>query len=149
MTRFSMSKSKQETFDTVAKHLLTQKVRSFKQEAGSSDPYEGLCMYRGPDGTKCAAGCLIPDEDYKPEWEGAIVSHKLPAPTIANSEPTSNYRSSIALSACISGLGHDVTLVRRLQMIHDQRLPEQWKAALARLASDDGLNDSVLDAFPA
>ena len=29
------------------------------------------CMYRGPNGTKCAVGCLIPDEMYLPEMESS------------------------------------------------------------------------------
>lgn len=45
-------------FDKVAKHLLTQKV----QCANSA----GNCMYRGPNGLKCAVGALIPDEEYSP-----------------------------------------------------------------------------------
>ena len=26
-------------------------------------------MYRGPDGTSCAVGCLIPDDKYNPNME--------------------------------------------------------------------------------
>ena len=45
----------QEIFDTVSVHLLTQNEKS--QE---SDFYRS-CLYRGPNGTKCAVGCLIKD----------------------------------------------------------------------------------------
>ena len=31
------------------------------------------CLYRGPDGLKCAAGLLIPDDVYYPGWEGQSV----------------------------------------------------------------------------
>lgn len=31
---------------------------------------DGICMYRGPDGKKCAAGVLIPDEEYESQMEG-------------------------------------------------------------------------------
>lgn len=27
------------------------------------------CYYRGPNGSKCAVGCLIPDSVYRPEME--------------------------------------------------------------------------------
>lgn len=27
------------------------------------------CYYRHPNGSKCAVGCLIPDEQYDPEWD--------------------------------------------------------------------------------
>ena len=41
---------------------------------GHRDPAmngHGSCMYRGPNDTKCAVGCLIPDSVYKPgmEWK--------------------------------------------------------------------------------
>lgn len=29
-----------------------------------------MCLYRGPDGLMCAAGCLIEDEYYSPKFEG-------------------------------------------------------------------------------
>lgn len=30
----------------------------------------GLCLYRGPNGTKCGVGILIPDDIYLPNIEG-------------------------------------------------------------------------------
>lgn len=52
----------QETFDTIYKHLLDQGGKSVDRDTG-------ICMYRGPNGTKCAIGCLIPDDKYDPKWE--------------------------------------------------------------------------------
>jgi len=34
----------------------------------------GVCVYRGKNGTKCAVGCLITDEEYKREMEGNDVT---------------------------------------------------------------------------
>ncbi len=31
---------------------------------------DGECSYRGEGGSRCAAGCLIPDDLYRPEMEG-------------------------------------------------------------------------------
>jgi len=45
-------RTRQEEFDIVVKHLETQKQRSSKGNG---------CLYRGPNGTKCAVGILIPD----------------------------------------------------------------------------------------
>lgn len=50
----------QEIFDTVAAHLRGMPQRSSK---GVS------CLYRGPNGLKCAVGCLITDEEYKEEMD--------------------------------------------------------------------------------
>lgn len=56
----------QEVFDKVVTHLRTQGCQAF-------DPDNG-CVYRGPNGTKCAVGCLIPDKEYTPQMEGQNVS---------------------------------------------------------------------------
>lgn len=55
--------NKQEIFDKVVSHLRAQK----KQALGSNY----ICAYRGVDGTKCAAGCLITDEVYEARVLGA------------------------------------------------------------------------------
>lgn len=49
--------TEQQVFDQVAGHLLTQK------EVLPSP----ACFYRGPNGLKCAAGCLIANDEYMPE----------------------------------------------------------------------------------
>lgn len=86
---------KQEIFDTV--------VKALKKQGKPSVSHRGECVYRGPDGTKCAAGHLLPDECYTPTMEGAswnvLVYHhgdKLP-----------------------KFLVDEADLIRRLQSIHD------------------------------
>ena len=61
-TAFVKYPRNQETFDRVYAHLVAQGERSY-------DVDDASCMYRGPDNTSCAVGCLIPDELYKPEFE--------------------------------------------------------------------------------
>lgn len=39
------------------------------------DPTTRRCCYRTSDGNKCAAGCLIPDELYSPDWETSTINH--------------------------------------------------------------------------
>jgi hypothetical protein len=51
----------QEIFDKVAQHLLAQ-----GRPARAGD----TCRYRAPDGSKCAIGCLIEDDQYAPRMEG-------------------------------------------------------------------------------
>ena len=55
----------QEIFDTIAVHLLKQGVRSVNSY--------GVCLYRGPNGLRCAISALIPDELYMPEIENVSV----------------------------------------------------------------------------
>ena len=52
----------QEAFDIMVTHLR-------KQGCKSEDEQHETCLYRGPNGLKCAVGALIPDEEYKPEWD--------------------------------------------------------------------------------
>ena len=66
----ALNLSKQEIFDRVAIHLMTQGHPAVNED--------GDCRYRGERGTSCAVGCLIPDELYDPEIEGESI-HVLPS----------------------------------------------------------------------
>jgi hypothetical protein len=57
--------TRQEIFDKVAKHLLTQNSKAVDADS--------RCQYKMPDGRRCAIGCLIPDELYDPEMEGELL----------------------------------------------------------------------------
>lgn len=50
----------QQVFDRVVEHLATQ---------GRASRADSVCLYRGPGGISCAAGCLIPDAEYRPFFE--------------------------------------------------------------------------------
>ena len=52
----SLSKSKQELFDIVTKHVFAQGKPAVNKL--------GSCSYRGENNTSCAMGCLITDEEY-------------------------------------------------------------------------------------
>lgn len=100
----------QEVYSQVRKHLLTQGIQSMIEFHG--------CQYRGPDGLKCAAGCLVSDEEYQPEMEGKVweyVVHQKIAP-IAHME-----------------------LISELQTIHDMKDPASWEHCLNKLAADFNL----------
>ena len=58
----------QEFFDKTMEHLRKQGVSSAR---GAS------CLYRGPEGTRCAIGFHIPDDMYNLRMEGAGVSNLL------------------------------------------------------------------------
>lgn len=57
--------SRQEIFDKVWAGL---KAQGFERSVVND-----RCRYRGPNGTKCAAGHLIPDEEYVTKMEGGGV----------------------------------------------------------------------------
>jgi hypothetical protein len=105
--------TKQETFDTVVRHLLTQAKQSRDEDA---------CLYRGPDGTKCAAGCLISDADYSPSMEWL-------------------YATSIRYAL----VGHDMEIVMDLQLVHDERDVGLWPDELSRVALKHGLSHSIIE----
>ena len=106
----------QEVFDQVAKHLLTQMKKSASESAPDSKDY---CMYRGFDGTKCAAGCLISDDEYKLEFENLNWSHL----------SSTNYL--VPKEHC--------KLIKQLQNIHDCYEPEDWRVRLNNLAKNNHL----------
>lgn len=75
----------QEIFDDCIRHLLNQ-GHAAKNEVGNA------CQYRGADGTSCAVGFFLEDNDYNPSFEGcdlqSLIEDKAPLPAfiIDNSE---------------------------------------------------------------
>lgn len=132
-----MAFTRQETFNIVARHLLTQNAKSYDVIVG------GVCMYRDSNGLKCAAGCLIPDDRYDPSFEGC---------TIAKFEFDARRQKGALIEIFPVGrlmvkLGHDLRLVRALQDVHDSFSEKDWPDALRKAASEFGLNTSVVNEF--
>lgn len=119
---------KQDIFDKVATHLLKQNKRcegDVQLVDGSN--YHG-CLYRGPNSLKCAAGCLIPDEDYKPELEGHSIDEDAPYSLISEYFMEKyEYNKEI------------IRFIKELQVIHDCSYVEDWKSELKNRAKREGL----------
>lgn len=58
----------QEIFDQVLVHLLKQGGPSMVSQL--TPLADQVCVYKSPDGKKCAAGCLIAPSEYKESFEG-------------------------------------------------------------------------------
>lgn len=122
----------QEVFEFVSKHLFEQGV-----QAG-----DGVkCYYRGPNGTKCAVGCLIPDELYEPRMDGrfsAWLESNLDVFELAEQYP-----------GVISNTGVSIGLLRDLQFCHD--MEQHWitssamRESLRFVGNDFTLNVEFLD----
>lgn len=106
--------------------------------------HRAMCAYRGNYGRKCAAGWLIPDEKYTPDLEGS---------SVASSVDETVRLDSIEGRACrlakiILEEGHDLSLVRDLQKMHDRTHADLWsqeiKDKLQDLARVWGLSTEAL-----
>lgn len=113
--------TKQEVFDQVVTHLLTQgqKCKDF------DDDMDPVCVYRNSDGQSCAAGCLIGFGEYREElfegksWQVLIDEEIVPE----------NHKS----------------LISRLQNVHDNTLVEHWYNSLKDVAKTFNLSTITLD----
>jgi hypothetical protein len=78
-------------------------------------------VFRGPDGLMCAAGCLVPDADYDPDWEqdGEI-------------DGSSGYLNPV--SRYFFERGFDLELLKDLQAVHDLADVADWPAKLENVA---------------
>lgn len=84
----------QTAFDRMVQHCFDQ---GFRSEA------KDTCMYRMDNGARCAVGCLIPDEQYRKDFEGKSAAH------VANEVPV------------LSEVDWD--LLESMQTAHDFRMP--------------------------
>jgi len=89
----------QDIYDYVKAKLLEQG----RQSINTGNLYQ--CVYRSPDGCKCAAGWLIADERYTSDLEGCYASD----PTVLSA-----IRDSIPYA-----VGIDPKFLRLLQKAHD------------------------------
>jgi hypothetical protein len=125
---------KQEAFNTVAIALRKQRVASYSPSSG--------CVYRGPNGLKCAVGHLIPDSQYKKEMENVGASHLL---------------IKYDIPALKSGDDNFVELLDDMQSAHDSCLADYggsestirnglkaWQAKMREIAEQYGLDASKL-----
>lgn len=109
---------KQEIFDKVAVHLLTQMKKSLITFFG--------CAYRSDDGLKCAIGVLIPDNKYHGELEGEGAG-------------------CCAVLEAI-GVGYELgNFLEELQEIHDGHQPQYWQRELREFADENNLSTAAID----
>lgn len=114
--------TKQQVFDQVTTHLLTQKKKSRFSD--------GTCAYRSTrngDSLKCAAGCLISDEEF--------ASLKLKR---YNSE-----QWTFLVAEKIAPKKHS-NLINALQEVHDDTDVKEWYEYLGDVAREFKLNQKVL-----
>ena len=70
---------RQEIFDIVWDHLVTKKSpKSVSRGKSNIKGNDTFCMYRGPNGTKCAVGALVTDEECDGWGNMAVRDVRLP-----------------------------------------------------------------------
>lgn len=104
--------TEQEVFDQVANHLLTQ----MEQSKG-----DGGCWYRSTNSSgkilKCAAGCLIADEEYTERMDND------------SDETTWHYLAEEGVFP-----KEHMELISWLQKAHDDNYPHEWDKELRAIA---------------
>jgi hypothetical protein len=124
-------KTQQEIFDVVATHLL-------KQNAPSKGD-KGLCMYRGPNGKKCAVGYLIPDSHYDPNMESMPIYSSIIVEALrANGIDVTGGKIDHY------GLNQTGNLLRSTQITHDTHPVRYWGRELTAIANQYGLDPKVI-----
>ena len=98
--------TEQTAFNIVKNHLLTQMTKSMEGEQ---------CLYRGPNGTKCAIGALITDEEFETIED-------------ARCRYLGVYELETLQITSLQGLTMD--FLEELQIIHDRYEVHDWKNQL-------------------
>jgi hypothetical protein len=131
----------QEIFDKSVSGILKQGTKAY----GTYDGLDYVCVYRSPEGYKCAAGQLIDDEHYDSSFEGRGVDPYL---------ETATYPTDAKLRAALEKSGvpltHDVLqMISALQRAHDEasnyNFVNDFRRAARVVAEDWGLHTAVLD----
>lgn len=94
----------QQIFDTIAVGLIEQGMRSSDES--------GNCLYRGPNGLKCAAGMILPDDCRPQDYEGYGFRETL-------------WQMQGEGLSVPEYVRNNVPLISTLQTVHDN--PESWE----------------------
>lgn len=111
---------KQKIFNKVYRHLIKQNKQSIAADGGA-------CLYRGPNGLRCAIGCLITNEEYTPNME-------------AGRRGGGNVFALHESKLLPKRLWKHVGLLRNLQVIHDSNPPKNWIQELNSCATREELS---------
>lgn len=125
MIQINENTTKQEVFDFVVRSLHAQGKKSWNRELQK-------CLYRGPNGVKCAAGFLISDDVYTTSME------YMNAETIIDSWP------------CLAPLKPFADLIGQLQFAHDNASTDPVGSSFSRIDAREGIASllkSVADEF--
>lgn len=130
----------QELFDRACAGVIKQGTPSFR------DNGSGGCAYRGPGGTKCAAGQLIEDADYSPSMEGIAVpiGKTFKVPWTKDQESL-----VIDLQQAHDGTARRVNDYRNFyerNLVLDNEFVAGFRAKAAEIADKYGLDKTVLGA---
>jgi hypothetical protein len=92
--------------------LITKAMDGIIAQGKQSVNTFGQCVYRSPDGSKCAAGHLIKDEHYNPQWNSL-----------------SPYQTMVRDALKLSGVTEEqMPIVRALQQVHDEGTDEELRS---------------------
>lgn len=108
----------QEVYSQVRNHLLTQGRKSERWCKDEQLRNIAICVYHSEDGTRCAAGCLVADEEYSESFEGDSWAGLVRRGWVPDTHSA---------------------LIERLQMIHDSFPPADWLFSLDYLAQESDL----------
>jgi hypothetical protein len=119
--------TKQEVYNIVAAHLLSQAVKS-TVDIPSLTMSRTLktCVYKNPDGLTCSIGCLLGDsftDDMNLEG-GLYVNGRVQKILSDKGYLTDN---------------SDLLFLTHLQWVHDMKDPGSWREALVKVAEEHGL----------
>lgn len=119
--------TRQQVFDQVVTHMRAQKVQSMREDGDA-------CVYRAGE-LKCAAGCLMTDEEYNPLMD---------VQSGDNGTEFGTSWSSLINRELVPSTDHD-DLITRLQSIHDAYDGNlRWEARFEGLAKEYNLQFTPL-----
>lgn len=116
----------QEAFNKVVISLRKQGRKS--RVTLSNGFFHDRCVYRGPNGLKCGAGHLIPDELYKDEFDNEFEDSSI-----------RNIVSHYGEEKVFGDKIENINFIAQLQKIHDNYRVSIWEEEFARLAQEFNL----------
>lgn len=105
MPTIAETSTPQEVFDFVVNHLYKQGRPALHNITNHGGDGSVKCAYRSQDGLTCAVGCLLTDEEYKPDMEYRGIWR------------LAHYGQLVAVAGGF--YNRHASLLQKLQLVHD------------------------------
>lgn len=125
--------SRQDVFNQIVEHMLTQNKRctievlsNVGKEGDKEMKYVTMPAYHGDEGTRCAAGCFIAEDEYDKRFEGQAWSWLVCEELVP---------------------GEHMDIIQAASTIHDTYPVGEWYEALFRLGTRSKVSVQILERY--
>lgn len=133
----------QEIFDLSTRGIIAQGGPAFVLKDGTA-----FCMYRTAEGHKCAAGQLLPDDEYTIAMENRTPSANSTFRPLLTTDGGLLSRLQAAHDAAAAAEYGDATNRRNMTVTQQRPFWDEWRDRLTKIVAEFSLDGAAINEIP-